>query len=378
MENILDYVNMRRDISFSLRSFNTIDALVFSTLAYVNWKDIVDKDPISIQEACRAYFLKYTKEEIRAQYAFSARVPDLAQALCNNERYNGIKLIHYKEIFDQEKVIQFSAVTFILPDESLFIAYRGTDGSIIGWKENMQMTYLDHLPCQKLACEYAKEVIDSIEEKKYMFGFLKKKVYPKIFLGGHSKGGNLAMYTMLQEPSVQEYIKHVYAFDAPGFRKSFWQGVKNTVALKKIVNYKPKDSIIGCLLEHYEKCKIIDAVETGLVQHDSFCWSADIYDFNYVKSLTEQSKQDIAYIDRILMSKSDEDKKMYIDLVFDVMDKLEINTINDMSELSIRQGINGLHELRQMSNDERKFLFEVINFLRIQAFSVFKNTNKKG
>ena len=240
----------------------------------------------------------------------------------------------------------------------------------------MQMTYMSHLPCQKMAAEYAEEIIDGIEEKSFWFGFVHKKVYPKIYLAGHSKGGNLAMYAALFGKGIQEHITSVFAFDAPGFRLDVWNSIKDRSILEKITNYKPKDSIIGCLLEHQETAKIVDATDFGLTQHDAFSWSIGPKDFNYVQSLTKQSEEALAYIDKILMSKEDVDKKTYIDLIFSVIDKFDVKQLSDFSDIGIRKGISGILELRQLSGEEIKFLFEVISFLRSQTSSLLKQAKK--
>lgn len=175
MENILNYVRLRQDISFQMSPFNVIDALILSDLAYVDWNNIVKDEKVALQRACRQYFKMHTPEEIQRKYVFSNNVPNLAKEVSRSNRFKDISLMKYREDFDEEKNIQFSVVTFILPDETLFISYRGTDGSITGWKENMQMTYMSHLPCQKMAAEYAEEIIDGIEKKVSGLGLCIKK-----------------------------------------------------------------------------------------------------------------------------------------------------------------------------------------------------------
>lgn len=105
----------------------------------------------------------------------------MAKEVSRSNRFKDISLMKYREDFDEEKNIQFSVVTFVLPDETLFISYRGTDGSITGWKENMQMTYMSHLPCQKMAAEYAEEIIDGIEEKVSGLGLCIKSISKDLF-----------------------------------------------------------------------------------------------------------------------------------------------------------------------------------------------------
>ena len=216
MENLLNYAHLRRDIDFSVCPFNEVDMLVCADLSYVDWDGIVDKEEVSLEKACRKYLSLYSAEELKSKYTFSMNLPHLIDALQDTIRYGSIKLKNYKKIYSDEDVIQFSVVTLVLPDGSLVLSFSGTDGSITGWKENLMMTYKSNLPCQKLAKDYVKETIENIPETSYLFGLKKKKVYPKIYLTGHSKGGNLAMYAFLKNPELQRYIEGVKSFDEIG------------------------------------------------------------------------------------------------------------------------------------------------------------------
>lgn len=189
MENLLNYVHLRRDIDFSIRPFNDVDMLVCADLSYVDWDGIVEKDEVSLEKACRKYLSLYSEEELKSKYTFSMNLPHLIDALQDTIRYGNIKLKNYKKVYSDEDVIQFSVVTLVLPDGSFVISFSGTDGSITGWKENLMMTYSKDLPCQILAKDYVKETIADIPETSYLFGLKKKKVYPKMYLTGHSKGG---------------------------------------------------------------------------------------------------------------------------------------------------------------------------------------------
>ncbi|MBD8957784.1 MAG: DUF2974 domain-containing protein, partial [Holdemanella biformis] len=161
MENLLNYVHLRRDIDFSIRPFNDVDMLVCADLSYVDWDGIVEKDEVSLEEACRKYLSLYSEEELKSKYTFSMNLPHLIDALQDTIRYGNIKLKNYKKVYSDEDVIQFSVVTLVLPDGSFVISFSGTDGSITGWKENLMMTYSKDLPCQILAKDYVKETIYS-------------------------------------------------------------------------------------------------------------------------------------------------------------------------------------------------------------------------
>ena len=224
MENLLNYVRLRRDIDFSVRPFNEVDMLVCADLSYVDWDGIVEKDEVSLEEACRKYLSLYSEEELKSKYTFSKNLPHLIDVLQDTIRYGNIKLKNYKKVYSDEDVIQFSVVTLVLPDGSFVLSFSGTDGSITGWKENLMMTYRQDLPCQILAKDYVKETIADIPETSYLFGLKKKKVYPRMYLTGHSKGGNLAMYAYLKNPKLQGHIEGVKSFDGPGFADGFWQG----------------------------------------------------------------------------------------------------------------------------------------------------------
>ena len=373
MENLLNYVRLRRDIDFSICPFNEVDMLVCADLSYVDWDGIVEKDEVSLEKACRKYLSLYSEEELKIKYTFSMNLPHLIDVLQDTIRYGNIKLKNYKKVYSDEDVIQFSVVTLVLPDGSFVLSFSGTDGSITGWKENLMMTYSKDLPCQILAKDYVKETIADIPETSYLFGLKKKKVYPKMYLTGHSKGGNLAMYAYLKNPELQGYIESVKSFDGPGFADGFWQGDED---VSKITNYIPKDSIVGRVLNHREQTKILDAQGSGLVQHDTLMWSVDIKDFNYCDALTKESDDLLEYVNKLLMDRPLEEKKRYCHLIGELFDRMEIYTIADLTEFSFKQALSGIKEIRQLNAEEIKFMFEVVKFIAVQSAPILVKGRK--
>lgn len=369
MENLLNYVNLRKDISFRDSSFNKVDLLVLADLAYMDWNGIVDDEEKLLIDACREYFQVRNSEEIEKRFLFSKNLPNLVSALMDSERFKNIRMKSYREKFSEEELIQFGAITFVLEDESLVVAYRGTDSSITGWKENLLMTHTSNLPCQILAKEYLEGIVN--ENRKVetsFFGFKKREVLPRVCVTGHSKGGNLAMYAYLKAEMDTSCIESVISFDGNGFLDGFWDGLNPD----KIVNYIPKGSIIGRVLEHKETYKVMDARERGLSQHDTFNWSVGYNDFKYVDELSGESDEVLKRIDELLFSKSLEQRKEYTDLIGVFFDKMEIYTISDMSELSIRKALFGLKELRSLNAEEIKFLFDIIRFIIQQSGSILR------
>ena len=374
MLNLLDYITLRKDLSFSKCPFQEIDALIFSELAYMDWDGIVDA-PISLSQACVRFFQENTGTDFTLKYAYSLHLPQLVKKLRNTARYENVELLAYQNVFDEVQEIQFAAVTFRLEDGSLFIAYRGTDSSMIGWKEDMKMTYQDEVPSHQLAWKYAREIYDAYFMRKNVWGHKRPKK-ASLYLGGHSKGGNLAMYAAMRDKQLQQSITKVYNFDGPGFRPSFYERFNLSFIIDRIHSYVPKDTIIGRLLDHKEAVTVIDAVGSGLAQHDAFHWNVEASGFVKADHWSGKSDQIQETIDQILMSKDDEHRKLYIDVMFHVLDRLEIRQITDFSSVGFRQGINGIRELTTMSNEERKFLFDVITFLWSQTKSVFIRMNQ--
>lgn len=370
MKNILNYINWRKDLSFKERAFNVVDALILAELSYVEWENIVKDKPIRIGTACNQYLKMNNEEEMSRKYAYSSKIPLLIEALQNTVRYNSIKMKNYESVFDVENEVQYAAITYVLPDGTLYVAYRGTDSSMIGWKEDMKMTYQDEIPSYHLAQEYLRNVFNDLEPETSFFGFRSKMVYPKLYVGGHSKGGNLAMNAGICVKEMQEHITEILNFDGPGFRKSFYEKYDLSNILPKITTYLPESSIIGRLLDHKEKQVIFDAYESGLSQHDSFCWQVKVDGFELVDKFSKESDDTNVYVDQMLMSKPVEQRKIFIELVFSIFDKLDINSVNDLSEFGLKQGFNGIKELSALSSDERKFILEVMHFLWIQTKSI--------
>ena len=371
MQGILDYAELRKDITFQERGFNPVDALIFSVLSYVDWEEVVNEAERPLSEAC-ALFLQRREGAVFARiFAYSPLIPRLLELLKDSVRYREVTMGDYRNVFDEAQEIQFAAVTMKLPDGALFLSFRGTDSSMIGWKEDMKMTYQESVPAQVLAWEYTRQCAKRHVQTKRFLGRVRRRDLPTLYLGGHSKGGNLAMYAAIRETSLHQQIRKVFNFDGPGFRETFYAHYECSGILSRIVTYLPQGSIIGRLLEHREAAVVIEARESGLSQHDAFCWSVGCDDFILAEGLSEESDKVQDYIQRVLLDRSDEERRRFVDLIFRVMDRLEIRSVSDMSQLGLRQGINGLRELSAMSAEERKFIFDVINFLWQQTRLIF-------
>lgn len=377
MENVLQYLKWRGDILFEERAFNEIDALVFSLMSYIEWDEVVDGKTISLNNACQKYLDIHTEEEMTLTYAYSLQIIDFIKLLPHIPRYQNIQLKRYVSVLDEDKEAQFAAITILLDNKAVFVSYRGTDSSILGWKEDFEMTYQDMIASHQMAVDYLKEAYQDVVKEKKMFGFQYGKNTVDLYLGGHSKGGNLAMYTAICCENMQEYIKQVYSFDGPGFKEEFYLNHDYKSVIERIRNYVPISSIIGRLMTHKEKYVIFNGYDNGLQQHDGFYWKIDSDHFDYVNDFDQESHKTMEYIDSILLSKTDEEKKKFITLIFKILNDLKINNITDFAEITIKQSLKGFKELSTMSSEDGKILLEFLRLVFMQVKSVYFTKKKE-
>ncbi len=182
----------------------------------------------------------------------------------------------FVSIIDEVAEIQFSAVTVELDDETVYIAYRGTDDTLVGWKEDLNMSFMDVVPAQAEALAYLEQV-------------LHKHDYRKVYIGGHSKGGNLAVYAAVHvEDILQSSIVEVFNNDGPGFKDNILSKQQYMNISDRITTLVPQNSVVGLLLEHDETYQVVKSSQSsGIMQHDGFSWEVLGNDFIYLPSLDD-------------------------------------------------------------------------------------------
>ena len=365
MDNILTYVKWRGDICFEERTFNDVDALIFAVLSYAEWDGIVFDKEMPLAQACTLFMKSENRIHDAKRYAYSPEIPSLVEAIKDSPRYKDVKIKNYQTVFDKNEIVQFAAVTFMLKDQTTIVSYRGTDSSILGWREDFNMTYKEEVPAHKYALQYLQNTILPAQKKK-LFAFSSKKD-PKLYLLGHSKGGNLAMYAAIKATEKHEMIQRVYNFDGPGFLDSFYEKNDTSTILSKIKLYLPNASIIGRLLTHKEEKVIIEGYDSGLMQHSAFRWQVKKDGFVKADGLKPQSDTHLNYIDKVLLSKSMEQKRQLINAMFDTLERLHINEVTDIGTLSLKQGLDSVKEFGLLSNEDKRFFLDCIRFILNQT-----------
>ena len=259
MASVFDYLDWRGDITFGEVGLGEIDSLILSAICYVDFFEIVPADmegkPVSMLSAARAYLRAHKGEKAYVGAILPPSILTLLAKAAKTKRFANVRLVGYVNNVDPETQTQFSALSFLLDDGSVFVAYRGTDDTLVGWKENFNMSFMDSVPAQESAVEYINRAA--------------KLSAGNLYAGGHSKGGNLAVYaTVKSEESVRERIVRTYSHDGPGFSAGFIESELYQSIKHKIVTLIPQSSVVGLLLEHEETYEVVKSNQTYPTKQD--------------------------------------------------------------------------------------------------------------
>lgn len=333
MANIFDYIKWRGDLSFTQDGPNAVDALILSALSYINYGPNVQENPtvpVVLKDAAEEFFA-LEDHESRVRVKNDLELLHLAAA---SDRFGRSELCMYRNEFIPEQETQFAAMTFLLDDGSMFLAFRGTDYTLVGWKEDFNMTFQQTIPAQRLAEQYTREVAQE-------FSFPMR-------LGGHSKGGNLAVFAAARSsPMIQKRILNVYSNDGPGFTKYLMGDPGYLAMVPKIATYIPQSSVIGMLLEHEEPFTIIRSKNVGLLQHDPYSWEVLGREFVPVQEVTESSLFVDATIKTWFANMTNQERNQLVDVMFTLL-----GTGGVENAIDIFQPKNIRTYIKTISNDE--------------------------
>ena len=315
--NYFDYLEYYGNYTFEEREFNEIDNVILSMLTYVNYDGIVSesKERKTLEEVSKAFFNKYTKADIDKDFTSDKEGAKLLKKLSTKKRFKDIELFNYSYNFNEGS--QFSAVTFDLGNNLYYIGFEGTDELISGWKEDCVMSYKFPVEAQKLA-------------KKYINKFTISNA--KIIVGGHSKGGNLALVAaMYANIFVKMRIKKVYSNDGQGLRKEQMESKRYKRLGKKYVHIIPNSSIVGLMLRHDKNYKVVKSNMPGFVSHYPSSWQVNYNTFERAK-LSRFSQVFDEGLSRWLDKYDDKQREMFVESIFDILKKHKIETLLQFNE----------------------------------------------
>lgn len=360
MANVFDYMSWR-DISLNKMEFNEIDNLILSRLSYFPFDGIIgENEEVTLKEAyARTRIMGTTGRVLQAEDI------DLYPILAGSIRFGMSKVTNFINKVEPKQEKQFAAITVLLPDDTIYVSFRGTDNTIIGWKEDFNMSFSESVLSQTDAVNY----LDNVA----------KKYKNKIRVGGHSKGGNLAVYSSIySKPETKEQIIEVYNNDGPGFSDKIINSKEYKENLNKVHTYIPQTSIIGRLLKHKEKTTIVKSTNMGIMQHDLYSWQ--VMGDKFVEA--EQTNYS-DFIDNTitnwLKEVSPKQREEFFDTLFDILNATKAKTLNELSNKKFTNAITILKTYNNLSQETKKMMTKTLNILfRIGKDNIVIGKTKKN
>ena len=327
MSNILDYLHWRGDLTFAQDPPNLVDNLILSEIAYCNFRDIVpgarEEGAVPLAEACDRYLAAR-----RNQTKLINNPRPVLIAAAASRRFRDVLLSAYTDEIDDEKQEQFSAVTFTVPGIAAYAAFRGTDTTITGWREDFNMSFLPETPGQQDAVRYLSEAAGRTDLP--------------LIAGGHSKGGNLAVYAAaFADPAVQERVVYVCSNDGPGFNSKVADSPQYAGILPKVRLILPESSLVGILMSNRGRRLIVRSRGKGVMQHNPYTWEVLGPSFLPANSLSPSSLLLNETFRRWLDEMSDDERRSFTEAIFVALEEDKKNP-----EIDLRQTpANGLRAL---------------------------------
>lgn len=331
--DVFDYIEWRGDLTFQQSAFNEIDALILSIFAYLDFSFVKEKI-MFFRDAVTLINLMPDEQKFDGPGIIMEDVVALANAAAQSERYKDMGVFKFLDITDEELEIQFAAVTFLLPDTTAFLSFRGTDNTLVGWKEDLNMCFIDGIPSQLEAAKYAQVIAQEIDMP--------------LRLGGHSKGGNLSIWASAHLPSEHKNrLINIYSNDAPGFNEDFLKAAYYLEIREKILSFVPESSIVGVLMEH-DTYTIIRSSSPSLLQHNPFSWLVSGKHFIYDDSRTLSGKQFEKIINSWIKAMSVEEREELIENIYEIVTSSEAKTLEDFDKAKIKSLISMSRTFREM------------------------------
>lgn len=324
MLHVTDYL-ARQFAAFEDMPLCALDATVLSQVAMIHAKDIVPSLPDkSARKGLHALAQRHPRGIAFSQMLQAEHYPTMFSNLLDpakavealfgiaaSPRFRDMTALNYQDVFDAERQVQFAAMTFVYKNMFTCVSFRGTDTSTVGWREDFNMAFTMPVPAQDLALEYLEAVATQTHLPK------------KLYIVGHSKGGNLAEYAALRcSKRVQNRIERAYNLDGPGFKAGTFTPDDYAPLRGKLVKIVPEESLVGIMLESEAPVFIAMSSASGLDQHSAFTWEVDeeLADFVYLPSLPEATKTTAKTLHAWLSGYTDAEREKIVDAFFQAIE----------------------------------------------------------
>lgn len=369
MANLMDYLDWRGDITLAVSPFNEVDALILAELSFVDFEGIVPPPEIGrgvpLREAAERYF------SCRGAQDIGVLVPDriigMLEKLAASERFGELLLNGYEALLDDTIEQQFAALTIDLGNGSIYTAFRGTDDTLVGWKEDLNMSFLDEIPSQRQAVRYLARVARQYGDRT-------------IRVGGHSKGGNLAVYAAVKSaPEVQERILAVHNNDGPGFAWAISETAEHQRIAGRIRTIVPQSSVVGVLMEHEKNYQVVYSTNSGIYQHDGFSWEVKGTQFVHLDDFSREGKLVDETIDSWSEALNAQQREALADALYSVFTATGAKTLSELSEEKLKSAAAMLKTYKNLDHDTQRMLSDSLKlFFRLGTRNVVQGAQEES
>lgn len=356
MANIIDYLDWRGDLTLEDSPFNEVDNLLLAELSFLDLEGIVPDvgqgKSVALREAVAAYFQRNEGQSLSMGVLVPDQIPEMAEKMALSQRFSAMRLDGYRACLDTQQEIQFAALTVDLGNGCLYLSFRGTDDTIVGWKEDFNMAFLPIVPSQRLAVDYIRDVAAR---------------YPgrKLYIGGHSKGGNLTVYgSVFCGVRIQRRILAVYNNDGPGFKESL-VGLPEYQAIRdRIVSIVPQSSIVGMLLEHDDNYTVVKSSHQGVYyQHDGFSWEVLGTRFIHLDEISQGGRIHGQAIRSFIEEMDDQQRSAFVDALFEVLSSTNAKTLTELDADWMKSLSAMARTYKELSRESRQMLANAVKAL---------------
>ena len=348
MANVCEYIKWRGDLDFEKSEINEIDNLILSRFSYFPFDNIIKEDEVvTIKELSK----RFKKQDISKLPILWKDDIKLFPLMGESERFGNLLATKYVNKIDVEQEKQFSAITVLMPDDTIFVSYRGTDNTIVGWKEDFNMSFKSHIASQLSAKKYLEMIAEEYPDKK-------------IIIGGHSKGGNIAVYAAtFVNQKIKDRIINVYNNDGPGFCEDVIETPEYKNIINKVHTYIPQSSVIGRLMNHKEKYTVVKSNQKGIMQHDLYSWQVIGTEFITLEEVTNESQFIDKTITEWLKNVEPEKREQVIDVIFDILNTTDAQTMKELRANWFSSARTMMSSYKNIDNETKDMIWKAVGEL---------------
>ncbi len=348
MADQFDYLHWRGDLSFKADEFNEVDGSVLAMLSYIDY-DVISKEPILISEASKDYCPDKKYDSVKLGLIIpSKKINRLFCEAGECARFRDVIISDYEHKTDIGECCQFAAVTYHLPNDRAVISYRGTDDTLVGWREDCTMSYLEEIPAQRMAVEYLERMAKKYPDERF-------------YLVGHSKGGNLAIYTAVScRHELRRRMLRAFSYDGPGLSRKKARSRDFTAVRKKLTIIVPQSSFIGTMFDVREHYTVVNGTARGAYQHDCFTWAVSGSHFERMPSLSDRGAKNAEQFRQSMERMTLDEKREFVETMFSVIESTGAESLTELTSSAPKKLMVLIKNYNGMDKEKRGLMLSLV------------------